>query len=84
MGPDYLQIDEGGGTVDKEQVLASFWSGERYWAEVRSDEHITSGSTATRPSSDAGGQGDTTARTLSTTRHVTFPCGSGAMDVGEW
>jgi len=30
MGPDYLQIDEGGGTVDKEQVLASFRSGERY------------------------------------------------------
>jgi ketosteroid isomerase-like protein len=39
MGPDYLQIDEGGGTVDKEQVLASFRSGERYWAEARSDEH---------------------------------------------
>jgi ketosteroid isomerase-like protein len=39
MDSDYLQIDATGGTVDKEQVLASFRSGERYWAEARSDEH---------------------------------------------
>jgi ketosteroid isomerase-like protein len=40
MDPDYLQIDAGGGTVGKEQVLASFRSGERYWAEAHSDEHL--------------------------------------------
>jgi ketosteroid isomerase-like protein len=39
MDPDFLQIDAGGSTVGKEQVLASFRSGERYWAEARSDEH---------------------------------------------
>ena len=39
MDPDYLQIDEDGGTLNKEQVLASFRSGERFWAEARCDEH---------------------------------------------
>jgi ketosteroid isomerase-like protein len=39
MDPDYLQIDAAGGAVDKEQVLAAFRSGERYWEEARSDEH---------------------------------------------
>jgi ketosteroid isomerase-like protein len=39
MDPDYLQIGAAGGTVDREQVLASFRSGERYWAEASSDEH---------------------------------------------
>ena len=39
MDPDYLQIDAGGDTVDKEQVLASFRSGERHWDEAHSDEH---------------------------------------------
>ena len=39
MDPDYLQIDAAGGAVDKEQVLAAFRSGKRYWEEARSDEH---------------------------------------------
>ena len=39
MDPDYLQIAPGGDTVNKEQVLASFRSGERHWDEAHSDEH---------------------------------------------
>ena len=39
MDPDYLQIAPGGDTVNKEQVLASFRSGERHWNEAHSDEH---------------------------------------------
>jgi ketosteroid isomerase-like protein len=38
MDPDYLQIDSRGGAVGKEQVLASFRSGERHWTEAQSDE----------------------------------------------
>lgn len=38
MDPDYLQIDADGDTVGKEQVLASFRSGERHWTEANSDE----------------------------------------------
>ncbi len=40
MDPDYLQIDARGNTVNKEQVLASFLSGERHWREANSDEHL--------------------------------------------
>ena len=39
MDPDYLQIAPGGDTVNREQVLASFRSGERHWNEAHSDEH---------------------------------------------
>jgi ketosteroid isomerase-like protein len=39
MAPDYSQIDDQGRTVGKEQVLASFRSGERAWEEAHSDEH---------------------------------------------
>ena len=39
MDSDYLQIDAGGDALDKEQVLASFRSGERHWDEAHSDEH---------------------------------------------
>jgi ketosteroid isomerase-like protein len=39
MDPDYLQIGAGGDALDKEQVLASFRSGERHWDEANSDEH---------------------------------------------
>jgi ketosteroid isomerase-like protein len=39
MDPDYLQIGAGGDVLDKEQVLASFRSGERHWDEAHSDEH---------------------------------------------
>jgi ketosteroid isomerase-like protein len=38
MDPDYLQIDARGGALTKEQVLASFRSGERHWTEAHSDE----------------------------------------------
>ena len=40
MDPDYLQIDARGRALNKEQILASFRSGERYWAEANSDEHL--------------------------------------------
>ncbi|HET7273347.1 MAG TPA: nuclear transport factor 2 family protein [Rubrobacter sp.] len=40
MDPGYLQIDSRGGVVGKEQVLASFRSGERHWTEAHSDEHF--------------------------------------------
>jgi len=39
MAPDYSQIDDRGRVVGKEQVLASFRSGERAWEEAHSDEH---------------------------------------------
>ena len=39
MDSDYLQVDAEGDTVNKEQVLGSFRSGERHWAEAESDEH---------------------------------------------
>jgi ketosteroid isomerase-like protein len=39
MAPEYAQIDDRGRIVTREQVLASFGSGERGWEEVRSDEH---------------------------------------------
>ena len=39
MDSDYLQIDARGDAVGKEQVLASFRSGERHWTEAHSDEH---------------------------------------------
>jgi len=39
MDSDYLQIDARGVAVSKEQVLASFRSGERHWTEAHSDEH---------------------------------------------
>ena len=39
MDSDYLQIDAGGAALDKEQILASFRSGERHWDEAHSDEH---------------------------------------------
>ncbi len=39
MAPDYVQIDGGGRLVGKEEVLASFRSGGRSWAEAHSDEH---------------------------------------------
>lgn len=39
MAPDYVQVDGGGRLVGKEEVLASFRSGERSWAEAHSDEH---------------------------------------------
>jgi ketosteroid isomerase-like protein len=39
MAPEYIQIDDRGGVVSREQVLASFESGERSWEEARSDEH---------------------------------------------
>ena len=39
MAPDYVQIDGAGRIVDKEEVLASFRSGERNWAEAHSDDH---------------------------------------------
>ena len=39
MDSDYLQIDARGEAVGKEQVLASFRSGERHWTEAHSDEH---------------------------------------------
>ena len=39
MDPDYLQIDAGGDTVGKEQVLASLRTGKRHWTEAHSDEH---------------------------------------------
>ena len=38
MDSDYLQIDARGDKVTKEQVLASFRSGERHWTEAHSDE----------------------------------------------
>jgi ketosteroid isomerase-like protein len=39
MDSDYLQIDARGEAVGKEQVLASFRSGERLWTEAHSDGH---------------------------------------------
>ncbi len=39
MAPDYVQVDGSGGLVDREEVLASFRSGERSWAEAHSDDH---------------------------------------------
>jgi len=39
MAPDYVQIDDSGGLVDKEEVLASFRSGGRNWTEAHSDDH---------------------------------------------
>ena len=39
MASDYVQIDGSGRIVDKEEVLASFRSGERNWAEAHSDDH---------------------------------------------
>jgi ketosteroid isomerase-like protein len=39
MAPDYLQIGARGHPVTKEQVLASFRSGERHWMEAHSEEH---------------------------------------------
>ena len=39
MDPDYLQIDEEGGTVNKGRALASFRSGQRLWREAHGDEH---------------------------------------------
>ncbi len=39
MAPEYAQIDDKGRVVDREQVLASFRSGERGWEEAHSDEH---------------------------------------------
>lgn len=39
MAPDYLRVDAEGRCVGREQVLASFRSGERGWEEARSDEH---------------------------------------------
>jgi ketosteroid isomerase-like protein len=39
MAPDYVQIDDKGRAVSKEQVLASFRSGERGWEAAHSDEH---------------------------------------------
>ena len=42
MAPEYSQIDDNGRLVSKEQVLASFRSGERGWSEAHSDEHRVS------------------------------------------
>ena len=41
MASDYVQIDGSGSgrLVDKSEVLASFRSGERNWAEAHSDDH---------------------------------------------
>ena len=39
MAPDYAQIDADGRVVGREEVLASFRSGERHWEEAHSDEH---------------------------------------------
>ena len=39
MAPDYTQIDDRGRIVSREQVLASFRTGERWWDEAHSDEH---------------------------------------------
>ncbi len=39
MAPDYVQIDGSGRLVDREEVLASFRSGERNWDEAHSDEY---------------------------------------------
>ncbi len=39
MAPDYVQVDGSGRLVDKEEVLASFRSGERNWVEAHSDDH---------------------------------------------
>ncbi len=39
MAPDYAQIDASGRVVGREEVLASFRSGERDWEEAHSDEH---------------------------------------------
>ncbi len=38
MAPDYVQIGDGGTIVRREQVLASFRSGQRRWDEAHSDE----------------------------------------------
>jgi ketosteroid isomerase-like protein len=39
MAPDYVQVDGSGGLVGREEVLASFRSGERNWDEAYSDDH---------------------------------------------
>ncbi len=39
MAPDYIQIDGSGRLVNKEEVLVSFRSGERNWAEAHGDDH---------------------------------------------
>ena len=39
MAPDYVQIDASGRVVGREEVLASFRSGERKWDEAHSDDH---------------------------------------------
>jgi ketosteroid isomerase-like protein len=39
MAPEYVQIDDRGRTVGKEQVLESFRSGARGWDEAHSDDH---------------------------------------------
>jgi len=39
MAPDYAQIDAAGRIVGREEILASFRSGERGWIEAHSDEH---------------------------------------------
>ena len=84
MDSDYLQIDAGGDALDKEQVLASFRSGERHWDEAHSDEHHVRvyGNTAVVVGRwRARGE---TPRDLSTIRRATFPCGFAATGSGEW
>ena len=80
MDSDYLQIDARGDAVGKEQVLASFRSGERHWTEAHSDEHDVRvyGNTAVVVGrwQARGTQGDP-----STTRRVTFPLGSARRGV---
>ena len=83
MASDYVQVDDPGRLVDREEVLASFRSGERNWDEAHSDDHrvrvygdvaVVVGrwrarGTPVRPS---------------TTRHATSPSGLVTKGNGEW